>query len=120
MKEFGFPSHLRLKRSTDFDRVYNRRVRAGDGYLLLFADRNPLNYTRLGLSVSRKHGNAVRRARLKRLLREAFRLTRTRLPTGLDLIAIPRQNSGATLDDYQQSLVRLSRKLNRRLPESPP
>lgn len=115
MKEWGFPRRLRMRRPGEFQRVYQRQMRAGDRHLLLFAERNMLGATRLGLSVSRKHGNAVRRARLKRLLREAFRLSHSRLPAGLDLIAIPRPHSGATLDDYQESLRRLSHKLSRRL-----
>jgi ribonuclease P protein component len=46
---------------------------------------------RLGVSVSKDHGGAVRRNKLKRLLREAFRLERERLPRGLDVVLIPRQ-----------------------------
>ena len=97
--------------------MYDGQCRAGDGHLLVFARRNGQTETRCGLSVSKKHGNAVRRGRLKRLLREAFRLTRHELRGGLDLILIPRQNSGATLGDYQTSLRRLVYKLERRLDE---
>ena len=45
---------------------------------------------RLGLSVSKDHGPAVRRNKIKRLLREAFRLERYALPADLDLVLIPR------------------------------
>ncbi|HVE11921.1 MAG TPA: ribonuclease P protein component [Elusimicrobiota bacterium] len=45
---------------------------------------------RLGLSVSRKVGGAVRRNRLKRLIREAFRLNRARLKAGVDVVFYPR------------------------------
>jgi ribonuclease P protein component len=55
---------------------------------------------RLGITASRKVGNAVQRNRAKRLLREAFRCIRTELPSGLDLVVIVRQGIGArTLDD---------------------
>ena len=112
---FRFPKTAKLRRPTDFRSVYDGQCRSGDGHLLVFARRNDLAVSRCGLSVSKKHGNAVCRGRLKRLLREAFRLTRHELPVGLDLILIPRQNSGATLADYQTSLRRLVRKLERRL-----
>jgi len=114
---FRFPRCLRIRSSHDYERIYQLRQRAGDSQLLVFAAPNELDVTRMGMSVSRRHGGAVKRMRLKRLLREAFRLTRHDLPSGLDLIVIPRQNSCAGLDDYKRSLGRLVRKLARRMPE---
>ncbi|MHC4877315.1 MAG: ribonuclease P protein component [Planctomycetota bacterium] len=113
--DLSFPKTAKLRRSVDFVAVYDRQCRAGDAHLLIFGLRNELSETRCGLSVSKKHGNAIRRNRLKRLLREAFRLTRHELPVSLDLILIPRKDSGATLEDYCSSLRRLARKLDRRL-----
>jgi ribonuclease P protein component len=108
-------STRRIRRAADFARIYDAGHKAGDRHLLVFADRNELGHPRLGVSVSRRHGNAVVRARLKRLLREAFRLSQHDLPAGLDLILIPRQGSGATLDEYRRSLAQLAQKLERRL-----
>ena len=115
MKTYGLPNSIRLKSPSDFARVYAVRQRAGDSHLLVFAAPNDLEWSRFGVSVSKKHGNAVRRARLKRLLREAYRLSRPELPAGLDFILIPRQDSSAGLDDLRKSLVRLVKKLSRRL-----
>ena len=78
-----------------------------DGRLVIYVARNELGHTRLGLSVSRKVGKAVLRNRIKRLLREAFRLCRHELPAGYDLICIPRHGAPATLDDYKRSLRKL-------------
>lgn len=116
-----FPKSRHLRRSRDFDRVYDLQQRAGDARLLVFAAPNPESeQTRIGFSISKKHGNSVRRHRIRRLLREAYRLSQFDVPEGLDLILIPRPGSDATLDDYRQSLVRLSRKLHKRLAgESP-
>jgi len=104
-----------LRSPADFRRVYERRCSASDGRLLIFALPNDLGYLRLGLSVSRKVGNAVVRNRFRRLFREAFRLTRPELPTGLDLILIPRSGEPPTLVDLKKSLVDLVAKLKRRL-----
>lgn len=112
---FRFLKVQHLRSEADFARVYARKCKASDGVLLLFADRNELALTRIGLSVSRKHGGAVIRNRLKRLLREAFRLSQAEIPAGLDLIAIPLDASQASLEHYQTSLRKLSERLVKRL-----
>lgn len=114
MPDFCYPREYRLRNSREFDRVFAQQQKASDRFLLVFVADNDLGWTRLGLSVSKKHGNAIRRARLKRLLREAFRLKQHQLPRGWDLIVIPRQNSGGTLEDYRRSLMRLTHKLAKR------
>jgi ribonuclease P protein component len=92
MGDFRFLRSHRLRTTADFQRVYNRRSSASDNCLLVYACENDLGHPRIGLSVSRKVGNAVVRARWKRLLREAFRLSRTELPAGIDLVMIPRSS----------------------------
>lgn len=103
---------MRLRRSQDFEQTYAGGIRAGDGHLLVFGGPNGQVPTRVGLSVSRKHGSAVIRNRKRRLLREAFRLNQHRLPAGLDLILIPRFRADSTLQDYARSLVHLARQLH--------
>src|SRR6516225_9970348 len=88
-----------LRRPADFKRVYDRRRSASDGWLIVYACENGLPHLRLGLSVSRKVGQATHRNRLRRLYREAFRLTRHEMPTGLDLILIPRRSEEPALDE---------------------
>jgi ribonuclease P protein component len=106
----------RLRSQHDFARVYDTRCRVGDKFLLVFGAANSLSYSRAGSSVSKKkHGNAVRRARLKRLLREAFRLSQHELPIGLDLVLIPQAASEPTLADLQKSLGHCARQLQRKL-----
>ena len=112
---FKFPKSRRVRSSLDFQRVYERKQRAGDEHLLIFADANHLATTRIGLSVSRKNGNSIVRHRIRRLLKEAYRLEQHEIPEGLDLILIPRPGSQSTVDEYRESLVKLACKLERRI-----
>jgi len=108
------PQH-RIRRNDDFQRVFKRRRSVSDAVLIVYACRNGLAYPRLGLSVSRKVGGAVRRNRWKRVLREAFRLSRPDLPTGVDLVIIPRATAEPELAPVTQSLVRLAHRVDGRL-----
>jgi ribonuclease P protein component len=110
-----FQPHEHLRRPADFRRVYDRRRSASDGWLIVYACPNGLPHLRLGLSVSRKVGPAVHRNRLRRLYREAFRLTRHELPAGLDLVLIPRKPEEPTLEQLKQSLPRLVHQAARKL-----
>lgn len=110
-----FPRERRMRRPAEFARVYALRQSAGDAALLAFGAANDVGTTRLGLSVSRKFGSAVRRNRYKRLLREAFRLSYAELPAGLDLIVIPRQGFEPELGAYRAALPSLAWRIARRI-----
>ena len=73
MADARFPKPRHLRRPAEFDRVYAQRCTARNTQMLVFAalsEQGP----RIGLSVGRKHGGSVVRSRIRRLLREAFRL----------------------------------------------
>ena len=112
---FGFRPAEHLRRPTDFRRVYERRRSVSDGWLIVYACENGLPHLRLGLSVSRKVGQATHRNRLRRLYREAFRLTRHEMPTGLDLVLIPRGPEEPPLEELKRALPHLVKLLARRL-----
>ncbi len=64
--------------------------------------------TRLGITASTHYGNAPERNRFKRLVREAFRLSRAEIPSGIDLNVIPRKLAkDATLTDIKAEFCRL-------------
>jgi ribonuclease P protein component len=110
-----FLPHYRIRRGADFQRAFRQRVSVADPHIVVFGHRNGLAHPRLGMSVSRKVGQAVVRNRWKRLLREAFRLTRPQLPAGIDLIVIPRAGAEPTLPALMESLERLAGRMERKL-----
>jgi ribonuclease P protein component len=112
---FTFQKHEHLRRPQDFRRVYDFRRSVSDGSIIVYAAPNDLPHLRIGLSVSRKVGQAVYRNRLRRLYREAFRLTRHEMPVGLDLVIIPRGGDEPALDDLKRSLPHLVRQVARRI-----
>lgn len=92
------PAQARLRTRHHFQRVYQRGTRQSGELITVVALRHRTGRgARLGVSVSKEHGPAVRRNKIKRLLREAFRLERPRLPPDLDVVLIPRRRPGHLL-----------------------
>jgi ribonuclease P protein component len=114
-REFGFPRRLHLRERGCFERLFQEGRRVGDHRLTIWGLPNGLSYSRLGVVVGRKHGGAVQRSRLKRMIREAFRLSRPQLPPGLDLVCVPRVGTEIELGATIKSLLRLTTRLSRHL-----
>jgi ribonuclease P protein component len=84
------PARLRLRRKGDFDAAYARGRRLGDGFFAVTVTRNDTGAPRLGLAVAVKvAGGAVARNRLRRIIRESFRLHQRELPA-VDLVVSAR------------------------------
>lgn len=94
MGEFAFPPGLHLKKPSDFRAVFDQGVKRHTRGFVLFRAANGLERPRLGVSVSRKVGGAVVRNRVKRLVREAFRLNwRAWGLCGADLVVIAKRGA---------------------------
>ncbi len=105
--------HLRL--AADFRRVVRGKQSVADRMLIVYGCPNRRDFSRLGVSASRKLGGAVVRNRWKRLVREAFRRQRSQLPIGIDLVVIPRPEVKPQYEAIARSLIRLAERLKRQL-----
>ena len=108
-RRFAFRRRQRLRRQRDFDRVFARRCSVGDRLLVVHVEAGDLEWTRLGIKTGRRVGGAVTRSRVRRRLREAFRLRQQDLPAGLDVVCVVRgaAAAGASVEDFSRSLETL-------------
>jgi ribonuclease P protein component len=89
--EAGFPRAARLLTPGDFAEVFRQPQKSGDAFFTVLCQRRPCGAARLGLAISRKNlRRAVDRNRVKRIVRESFRL-RQRDLDGLDLVVMARR-----------------------------
>jgi ribonuclease P protein component len=107
---YRLPKAARLRRRVEFLAVQRRGRRRRGRFLIVIAAPGPASRSRLGITVSRKVGCAVVRNRIKRLVREAYRLGQYSAPPGLDLVVVARKEARqATLAEVQQELHRAFR-----------
>jgi ribonuclease P protein component len=111
-RRYTYTKSLRLRTRADFSAVYDAKTRETRGPLVIYARPNQLGHPRLGLSTSRKVGTAVRRNRIRRLVREAFRHLQHDLPAGYDLLVVVRPHEPLTLAEYQKLMSAMVVKLH--------
>ena len=89
-----------VKENYEFRRIYRKGKSAVSPQLVIYCQRNRRGHSRLGVSVSTKLGCAVVRNRVRRRIREIFRLNKAKMLPGYDLIVVARVRAVET--DYQK------------------
>ncbi|HDQ04217.1 MAG TPA: ribonuclease P protein component [Deltaproteobacteria bacterium] len=92
MKKQSYRKAQRITSSAGFKEIYQQGVWKSSRNFVTITCRNARGAGRLGITVSKKAGNAVRRNRIKRLIREFFRLNKALFPEGCDVIVMARKD----------------------------
>jgi ribonuclease P protein component len=114
VRSHSYPRSRRLSGRAAFAAVYDAGGKSARGPLVVYSIPNGLSHCRWGFSVSRKVGTAVRRNRIKRLLREAIRLMPDVPPGGYDVVIVVRPHEPLGLGEYQGLLGHLLVKIHAR------
>jgi len=93
-KRLNFPSEARLRKRWEFNTVYRMGCKINTPHFLLLILNNDGPQSRLGVTVSRKVGNAVVRNKVKRVIREFFRCNRPRFKKSIDVSVIAKRGAG--------------------------
>jgi len=93
MQTQSFRKHVRIRKRRDYVTVYQQGVRSNSKHFTIIACKNQVGISRLGITVSKKVGSAVKRNRIKRLVREFFRLHASRLSTSQDFVIIAKKDA---------------------------
>ena len=99
-----------LKKNADFQLVYKSGKSFANKYLVMYVKENGLEYNRIGISVSKKVGNSVVRHRLKRLIKESYRLQEDIFNSSLDMVIIARTTAkDRSYEEISQAVLHLGK-----------
>jgi len=102
-----------LKKNYEFRRIYNKGKSAASQCAVVYCRRNGSAGNRLGVTVSTKLGGAVKRNRVRRRLKEVYRINERKFASGYDIILVARMRSRFTeFGELESSVLSLFRKLN--------
>jgi ribonuclease P protein component len=105
-EQFRFPKSSRLLKRSDFVNLKSSRERFSTPHLIIVFKENNLGRERLGIAVGGKTCKAVGRNRIKRLLREVFRLHRPMFPKGNDALIIAKKDcSRLSLGEIEREIL---------------
>lgn len=111
-QRFSYTAAHRLGGDRQFKAVFENKLRKNAGPLSVLALPNACGHHRFGMTVSRRVGNAVARHRIKRRLREAFRLNHHAWPGRYDLVVIVHPHAVLSVADYADHLSRAADQLH--------
>ena len=95
MVRLTFRNEERIRKRADFQRISRIGAKIQTPHFRVTICPNGLSHSRLGVTVGKRIGSAVQRNRVKRLVREFFRLNKDALPGSSDLVVMAREGAGS-------------------------
>lgn len=109
-----------LKQNHLFRRAYQRGKSSAGRFVVVYCRKNGLDFNRLGITVGTKVGHAVVRNKIRRRIREAYRLREASFKQGYDLVVVARGRAAeGTYDEIAECLYAMSQKLGVMRKEAP-
>ena len=103
----------KLKKDREFRCVYKLGRSMANKLLIIYVANNSSENNRIGFTVSKKVGKSVVRSRVKRLMKESFRLNENKIKTGYDIVFVARAGcKDATYQMIESAMLHLFRKMN--------
>lgn len=93
MGSFSFSEEVRIVKRAEFINLDLHGTRYYTRNFVVILGQNRRDITRLGITVSKRVGNSVERNRIKRSIREFFRLSKQKIPKGYDIVIIALRQS---------------------------
>ncbi len=114
----GLSKEERIRKRRDFLRLKRGGTRVSGGDFVIVAHPNELNFCRLGISVGKRIGKAHTRNRIKRLVREVFRLNKKAFPPSTDImIIVIKTPKLLSFVPFENDILKLTQRLNKDLGE---
>lgn len=112
MKEQSYRKLGRITKHNRYRTIYQQGVWKSSQHFTIITCSNAQGIRRLGITVTRKTGNAVKRNRVKRLIREFFRLNKALFPAENDVVIMAKRNMPPL--NYQEACKELTELFSRR------
>ena len=102
---FSLTSNERIRKSVEFENAFKKGRRKTVGPLLMYTVESEFPHARIGFSIPKRVGNAVKRNKIRRRCREAFRLMKKELPPSIDIVLSVRPHDVLRVTDYQELIA---------------
>ena len=102
--------YYRLKKQSDFQKLFTAGTRLFSPSVTMLV--RPAKRTTMGISVGKKHGKALQRNRIKRLLREAFRANLGEMNGAYCIVLLPKGGEKYSFHTYKADIARMIKKGN--------